>query len=117
MKKLLAVAFAGLVLMSCSSLSPAGNWTYSITGTPQGDYTGNMSVAKEKSGYSASLAAEGSSIPFNQFSYDKKASKSNGNFNYQGMMVNLEANVTQEEMNGSVSVQGMTFPFKAIRKK
>lgn len=111
-----AIALA-LVLASCASVSPVGNWNYTISGTPQGDFTGTMEVAKKDAGYTASVKAPDSEMTFEQFTFDKKTARSSGNFYFQNMGVNFDAGVTKDTMDGSVSVQGMSFPFKAVRKK
>jgi len=117
MKKTASVLISIFFLAGCASVSPVGTWNYTISGTPQGDFTGTMVVAKKDAGYAASLKAPDSEMAFEQFTFDKKAGRSAGSFNYQNMGVNFDAGVTKEAMDGSVSVQGMSFPFKATRKK
>jgi hypothetical protein len=111
-----ALALA-LIAAGCASVSPAGNWNYTISGTPQGDFTGTLEVAKSNGGYTASVKAPDSEMKFEQFTFDKKTARSAGNFYFQNMSVNFDAEVTKATMDGSVSVQGMSFPFKATRKK
>jgi hypothetical protein len=116
MKKL-AVLFVGIALAGCASLSPVGSWNYTISGTPQGDFTGTLDVAKKDAGYTATMKTSDGELAFEQFTFDKKTAKSTGNFYYQSMGVNFDAAVTKDAMDGSVSLQGMSFTFKAARKK
>jgi hypothetical protein len=117
MKKMLLV-FAVVLLSSCSTLSPVGNWDYSVTGTPDGDRAGTMTVAKkDKKTYGAVLKTEEGELKFDKFQFVSKTKKSTGEFNYQGMIILFDAKVTENEMTGSVSTQGTDFPFKATRKK
>lgn len=116
MKKLL-ILFVAVAAVGCASLSPSGNWNFAITGTPQGDFTGSMEVTKKDAGYAAKLKIAGTEAVFERFTFDKKTAKSTGTFYYQSMGVNFDAGVTKEAMDGTVSVQGMSFPFKASRQK
>jgi hypothetical protein len=116
MKHLTFFLFA-FVATSCATLSPAGNWNFAITGTPQGDFTGSMEVTKKDAGYAAKLKIADTEAVFERFTFDKKTAKSTGTFYYQSMGVNFDAAVAKEAMDGTVSVQGMSFPFKASRQK
>lgn len=117
MKNIILIGiFFGMV--SCSSLSPVGNWDYKITGTPQGDYGGELIVTKkDKTTLTAVMKSNGNDLPFNHFVFDSKTKKSGGDFNYQGMGINFDATVSEKEMIGNISVDEMSFPFKATRKK
>ncbi|MBS1488049.1 MAG: hypothetical protein JST43_10730 [Bacteroidetes bacterium] len=117
MKNLLFAFTAALLLTSCASLSPVGKWDYKIIGTPQGDYSGVMTVAKKEKTLTADMKSESGDLPFNKFDYLSKSKKATGDFNYMGMTVNFDAAVTENDMTGTVSTQGMSFPFKAVRKK
>jgi hypothetical protein len=117
MKKLLYLLLI-LVVSSCASISPAGNWNYTITGTPQGDYSGVLTVTKkDKKTFSAVMKSDAGDFKFNQFTFESKSKKSTGDFDYQGMNVYFDTAIKENEMTGNVSVQGMNFPFKATRKK
>ena len=117
MKKILYIAIV-LSAFSCASISPVGNWDYTITGTPQGDYSGVMSITKkDKNTFSAQMKSQAGDLNFNKFTFDGKTKKSVGDFDYQGMNLNFDAALKENEMTGSISVQGMNFPFKATKKK
>jgi len=118
MKKI-ALVLVSVLMASCASVPPVvGNWDYKITGTPQGDYAGVLTVSKgDKKTLKAVMKANGSDLPFTQFQFDKKTSKSSGSFYYQDMSVSFNATVKQTTMDGSISVENMNFPFAATRKK
>lgn len=122
--KNLIFAFVALIIVSCTStktttvvITPAGNWDYVITGTPEGDFSGVMSIVSENALYSAKMTASGSEITIYKFSWDEPSKKVGGEFNYSNYTVLFDAAVAGEEMVGSMSVEGMNFPFKATRKK
>ena len=118
--KNLAVVLISVLMTSCASKVPlaVGNWDYKITGTPQGDYAGVLTISmKDKKTLDAVMKANGGDLLFNQFQYDPKTKKSTGRFDYQGMPVDFNATVTETTMNGNISVENMTFPFTATRKK
>jgi hypothetical protein len=123
MKNLIFV-FIALMSVSCVStkttkvvITPAGNWDYLITGTPEGNFSGVMSIVSENNIYSAKMTASGSELTINKFTWDEPNKKLGGEFNYSGYPVLFDATMSGEEMAGSMSVEGMNFPFKATRKK
>ncbi len=117
MKKML-IFFVAIVLSSCSTLSPVGVWDYSVTGTPDGDRSGIMTVSKkDKKAFDAILKTDEGELKFDTFAFEAKTKKSTGDFNYQGTVIFLDADVKADEMTGNLSTQGMNFPFKATRKK
>ena len=118
MKKILIVLIAFL-LVSCASISPVGEWSYTISGTPEGDRTGVMTVSKkDKKQFNAVLKTNEGELPFNSFNFASKTKKSTGQFDYQGMSISFDAILKEnKKMEGSISTQGMDFPFKASRTK
>lgn len=116
--KNVCLVLVAVAMASCGSLSPIGSWDYKITGTPQGDYSGVLVVTKkDKKTLGAVMKSSGNDLPFNHFVFDSKTKKSGGDFTYQGMGINFDATVSKMEMIGNISVEDMSFPFKATRKK
>lgn len=123
MKNLLFV-FVALIITSCAStktskvvITPAGNWDYTITGTPEGDVNGVMTIVSENNQYTAKMTASGNEITISNFTWDEPTKKVGGEFGYSGYTVLFDAAMAGEEMTGSMSVEGMSFPYKATRKK
>jgi hypothetical protein len=109
MKSLIFV-FVALIIASCAStkntkvvITPAGNWDYSITGTPEGDFSGVMIIVAQDKIYTAKLNGSGGEL--------------GGELYYSGTSVLFDATLAGEEMVGTMSAGGMNFPFKATRQK
>jgi hypothetical protein len=130
MKKLLLSSFVLLLIASCSStktastaasskpvVTPAGEWDFSIKETPEGDFTGLMTVGQADKNFTAKLTTMGSDLPFERFTWDESNKKVGGELFYGGTSVTLDATLVEEEISGFMSTSGMSFPFKATRKK
>ena len=124
MKTKFYLIIAVVVLASCATsktskieITPAGNYVYSITGTPEGDFNGDFMITSQDKNYTAKLSAAGNDLPFNTCTWDPTNKKVTGDFTYSGYNVFFEATLNGEELNGSVSAEGDSYPFKATRKK
>jgi hypothetical protein len=123
MKKLFVVVIAVIVFASCATtksskvVTPAGAWDYAITGTPEGDFSGDFIITSQDKKYAASLKANGQELPFNSCAWDQANNKVTGDFNYSGYNIFFEATMSGEELKGTISAEGEHFPFKATRKK
>ncbi len=123
MKNLILV-FVVLIIASCATtktskvvITPTGNWDYSITGTPEGDFKGVMSIVNQDDAYTAKMNMSNGEIALSNFTWNEPAKKVTGQFNYSGYAVFFDATMAGEEMLGSMSVEGQSFPFKATRKQ
>lgn len=127
MKKILLLILATAVFAACSTTqktssakkapTPEGQWEYSITDTPEGNFSGIMTVTKNGEGYTASLNANGNDLPFDSFNWDETNLKATGELNYSGTPVQFQAAMNEDQMEGGLSAMGMVFPFKAMKKK
>jgi hypothetical protein len=124
MKKVFYFVLTVLLLSSCASTkstskvpSPEGNWDYSITETPEGDFKGVLTIAKIDDGYTAKMAINGGELSIEKYTYNETTMKMAGEFDYSGNLVLFDAIMVGDEINGSMSTGGMGFPFKATRKK
>lgn len=117
MKKITTIILSGLFLASCAATGPVGQWDYSVTGTPQGDYSGVMTISKTTDGYAAKMSGQAGDIAFEKFSYDKKLKLTKGTFYFSGVDVAFDAKVSKEAMKGTMSAGGGDFPFSATKKK
>jgi hypothetical protein len=123
MKNLIFV-FVVLIIASCAStktskvvITPAGNWDYNISGTPEGDFSGVMSIVSQDNVYTAKMNSSGNELPIEKFTWDEATKKVGGELYYSGTSVLFDASLAGEEMIGTMSAGGMNFPFKATRKK
>ena len=124
MKNTLYFLLGILMLSSCATtktasvqINPTGNWDYSITGTPEGDFGGLMTVGRSSDAFTAKMIANGAELPLENFTYNEATKKVSGLLYYSGTPVSLDALLNGEEMTGFMSAEGMNFPFKATRKK
>jgi len=130
MKKILLSIFVLFIIASCSTtkttstastskpvVTPAGEWDFSIKETPEGDFTGIMTVSQLEKTFSAKLTTMGNDLPFERFTWDEGTMKVGGELYYGGTAVILDATLVEEELSGFMSTSGMNFPFKATRKK
>ncbi|MBL7861473.1 MAG: hypothetical protein JNJ65_09945 [Cyclobacteriaceae bacterium] len=123
MKNLFYFALVSLFITSCASTkmvkapSPTGNWDYTITGTPEGDFNGVMTISEVDKALSAKLVSNGNELPIEKFMYNKETKKMSGELYYSGTPVMFDAVMNTDQMDGTMSAGGMNFPFKATRKK
>lgn len=124
MKHSILYVFVILFLVACSStktmapiVTPAGNWDYSVTGTPDGDFKGVLNVTSAGEAYSGKMITSAGEVPLEGFAYNKETKKVTGQVPYNGFMVDLDAIMAGDELAGTMSAGGMSFPFKATRKK
>lgn len=115
--------FLVLVMASCATvktkkvvITPVGDWDYTITGTPNGDYAGVLSIVEKESVLSAVMKTNEGELPFNSAGFDKVTNIVTGKFTYQGTDLVFNATLAGEEMTGTISTGGYGFPFKATRK-
>ena len=116
MKKIIILAISALALASCAP-GPVGVWNYSVTGTPQGDYTGTLTVQKATAGLTAVMDGQTGKVAFNKFTYTKKDQKTEGDFDFSGVNILFSAKLNKDQLKGTMSTSGMDFPFDATRKK
>ncbi len=101
---------------SAKKNSPEGEWDYSIKGTPDGDFTGVMTITKTDNGYTGQLATSMGTLPFTTTKYSKENNKIEAEFEYSGMPVLLTGIITGPTMTGSVATGSYEFPLNANKK-
>ena len=91
-----------------------GTWAFEITGTPEGDFSGDLVIGKEGDGFIGNLVFGDQSsklsnvvISGNKLSFDSNA----GGYN-----ASTTGNFEGDVFNGKVEVEGYEFPFIAKRK-
>ncbi len=112
-----------IALPSCATVktkqvavTPVGDWDYTVTGTPSGDYAGVLSVVEKEGALTASMKTSAGELPFTNFSFDKTTNIAAGNFSFQGTDLVFIATLAGETMTGTISAGDYGFPFKATRK-
>jgi hypothetical protein len=115
--KSLILLFAFVCLITgCASVKVAGNYDFTISGTPYGKMTGVLSITQESAGYKAKLSAMDSEIDFKTFDVDKKSKKVSGVFYFEGNEVNFLATPQENKLEGVMSAAGSNFPFTGTKK-
>jgi hypothetical protein len=124
MKKLLCLFFSVFVIAACSPMkpTPAGQWDYQVSETPEGDVVGTLTITgptADPKSFAVMMKANGSELAMDKFSFDAETNKIAGEFIYSGMKVTVDAiqHESGDEITGAMWVSGLDFPFKATRKK
>ncbi len=122
MKRLLCLFFSALVIAACSPMkpTPAGNWDYQVSETPEGDVKGTLTITSpDDKSFAVMMQANGSELAMDKFTFDRETNKIAGEFVYSGMKVTVDAIQAEngDEITGAMWVSGLDFPFKAVRKK
>ena len=115
--------FTLIMLTSCATVktkkiavTPVGDWDYTLTGTPSGDYSGILSIIEKEKVLAATIKSSEGELPLTNVNFDKATSVITGNLNYQGTILALNATLSGESLAGTISSGGSEFPFKATRK-
>lgn len=124
MKQKLIYSIIILLLAACTATkttapvaSIAGDWDYVVSGTPEGDFKGVLSITPSANTFTAKMSMGAGDTPVQNFSYETSLKKITGEVPYNEFMVALDAVMAGDELAGSISAGGMSFPFKATRKK
>lgn len=122
MKKFVYFFFV-LLLASCATVktkkivvTPVGDWDYTITGTPNGDYAGVMTITEKENVFAAVMKTSEGELAFTNMNFDKATNIVTGNFSYQGTDLAFNATLAGEALTGTISAGGYGFPFKGTRK-
>ncbi len=116
MKSLFLLLITACLIAGCATVKVAGNYDFTISGTPYGKMTGVLTITQESAGYKAKLSAMDSEIDFKSFDFDKKSSKVSGVFYFEGNEVNFLATPQDNQLNGVMSAAGSNFPFSGVKK-
>jgi len=98
---------------------PAGDytgvWDYKVMGTPDGDYSGEMTIEKSDDGFKGLMVSQGNELKLEDMTIS--GTKMNCKFNFQGMYPKISGEFSKDYFAGKVSVQGMDFDMNATKKK
>lgn len=101
------------VLNGCAALGPAGTWEYSVTDTPEGDFYGNMVIEKSGDEYTGYLFANDAKIEFNELTVGEHEIE--GTFYYQGNLLQLTGEISDESFTGQINADYESYPMKAYK--
>ena len=114
---LIVVVFYSCASSKMASNAPDGDWNYTVTGTPDGDHSGILTITTEKNKCTAIIKSETGEMTLNDAAFDKEKQLLTGNIDYDGTTVYLNITRTGDSLEGKVSASGMDFPLKGTRKK
>ena len=123
MKKVLILLVLAFVAYSCASTKKSakavdislGAWDYVVSGTPEGEVTGVMTLTKEGEVYAGNLATSQGSLPLENITVTDNNLKCT--FNYMGYNVDVTGLFEGDAFTGKCTVEYNDFPMKATRKK
>ena len=122
MKHIVLVGTCFLILASCATtrvskkITPVGDWDYEIKNTPEGDFSGVMTISLQNEVYTAKLNTAGNELPFEKFNWDATTKTVTGFFYYSGTPVDFTAVLNEEQLTGTMAAGGGEFIFSARRK-
>ena len=97
MKKYALILLVALVGYGCASVySPAGNWDYIVTGTPQGDVSGTMVLTETDDGYTGRFISNIGDLDLENLKYSEEEGLS-CTFYYQGIEFAITGTFVEEE--------------------
>ena len=121
MKHYYYVVWVAVVLLvaSCAAkkiVDPAiGAWEYTVSGTPNGDYSGIMYIAKEGEMYTGKLTGDTGELSLDDVKIE--SGKMTCSFSAQGYELDMEGTFEGESFTGDVLFDAYTkFPVKATKK-
>ena len=98
------------------AMDPAiGAWEYVVSGTPDGDVSGTMYIAKEGESYTGNLNSSNGNLTLSNITIED--GKMQSEFDFQGYTLDLKGTFEGDSFTGNVSLDDYTeFPIKATKK-
>ena len=111
----LLLSVFSLALSSCSKKDPhAGMWSWEVKNTPEGDFTGEMVILKEKGEYSGSFIGGGNATSMKNLVIEEN--RASFEASTSGYDVKVEGTFGDaNNFEGTISAEGYKFPFKATK--
>ena len=92
-----------------------GDYEFLVKDTPDGDYTGTMTIKKGDNGYRGKLFTEGTDYEI--FNLQIENNEMTGNFTFQYMDLVFEAKFTGENIAGFIFADGQGFELTGTKVK
>ena len=92
-----------------------GDYEFLVKDTPNGDYTGTMTIKKGDNGYRGKLFTEGTDYEI--FNLQIENNEMTGNFTFQYMDLFFEAKFTGENIAGFIFADGQGFELTGTKVK
>jgi hypothetical protein len=116
----LLIILAALIWAGCAGTKTSkedaylGDWEYLVEGTPNGDVTGVMNIAKDGDAFVGKLTSDMGEIELNDLSIVED--KLSANFEIQGMTLDMDGTFNGPQFTGTIGVDYNTFPVTATKK-
>lgn len=112
----IAVWVAGCATTKKMADTRIGDWEYTVTDTPEGDFTGFFSISKEGDAYVGVLKSSNQeATQLKKFILEDN--NFSGSFDYMGYNVIMKGVIEGETMSGEMTVDYNGFPFTAKKIK
>ena len=92
-----------------------GDYEFLVKDTPDGDYTGTMTIKKGDNGYRGKLFTE--DTDYEIFNLQIENNEMTGNFTFQYMDLSFEAKFTGENIAGFIFADGQGFELTGTKVK
>ena len=92
-----------------------GDYEFLVKDTPDGDYTGTMTIKKGDNGYEGKLFTEGTDYEI--FNLQIENNEMTGNFTFQYMDLFFEAKFTGDNIAGFIFADGQSFELIGTKVK
>ena len=93
----------------------AGNYEFLVKDTPDGDYTGTLTIRKGDNGYEGKLFTESTNYEILNLKIENN--KMTGNFTFQYMDLYFQVEFTGENFSGLIFADGQTFELTGTKVK
>lgn len=103
----------GVAKKAMKAYTPAGSWAYTVSGLPDGDVSGTMTLVDESAGMTGTLATDDGAIDLEDVAIADNVLTAS--FNYQGTDIQLKGTFVGEKFTGFIEAQGYEFPITATR--
>ncbi len=101
MKKYFLILFVAVIGFGCAVYTPAGNWDYSVIGTPNGDVGGTLVLTEIDGTYTGKLVSDQGDLELENVKY----SEENGfscTFWFQDMEFSMMGTFVEDTFKGTV---------------
>lgn len=99
-----------------AKLDPAiGVWSYTITGLPDGDTGGTLTISKEGSAYKGNISSDLGEVDLSECMIEGN-SMTKGVFEVQGYEVELSGMFEGSNFTGKIYAAGYEFPITAVKE-
>ena len=94
--------------------TPAGTWEYLITGIPDGDQSGTMTIMESSDGMSGKISSDAGETDLEDLVIEDNVLTAT--FSVQGYDIEMKGTFEGDTYKGNISVAGYEFPVTATRK-